>query len=136
MLCLVTDAGHATLRDLSRTSNASSPKVWQIELIDHVPCCSSAIRTRPAQKNAAGAPFQDIDQRPPASGGSSSEAAVSRGNACETLRIPRSASKSGQNRCRDVWFRSKRADPFGFWTEIERGYLAGARSHAYVPGGR
>ena len=100
-------ASHATLRDLSRTSNASLPKVWQIELMDHVTCCSSAIRTRLAQKKAVSAPFHDIDQSPPASGGSSSEAAVSKGNARETLRIPRSASRSGQNRCCEVWFRSK-----------------------------
>lgn len=74
-----------------------APKVWQIELMDHVTCCSSAIRTRLAQKKAVSVPFHDIDQRPPASGGSSSEAAVRKGNARETLRIPWSASKSGQN---------------------------------------
>src|SRR5579862_673195 len=45
-----------TLRDLSRTSNSSLPNVWQIELIAQVTWCSSATRTRVAQKNAVSAP--------------------------------------------------------------------------------
>src|SRR5579859_4408884 len=55
-------ASHATLRDLSRTSKSSLPKVWQMELIDQVTWCSSATRTRLAQKNAVSAPAQDVPQ--------------------------------------------------------------------------
>src|SRR5699024_9861046 len=44
-------ASHHTFRERSRTSKFSSPMVWQMELIDQVTWCSSATRTRPAQKN-------------------------------------------------------------------------------------
>ena len=73
-------ASHATLRDLSRTSNSSLPKVWQMELIDQVTWCSSAIRTRLAQKKAVSAPCQDSPHSPPISAGSSSEIPTSAGN--------------------------------------------------------
>src|SRR5580698_10712217 len=72
-------ASHATLRDLSRTSNSSLPNVWQIELIDQVTWCSSAIRTRLPQKNAVSAPWKDIDHSPPIKAGSSSEVATRTG---------------------------------------------------------
>ena len=45
-------ASHHTFADLSRDTNGRSPIVWQIELIDQVTWCSSATRTRDAQKNA------------------------------------------------------------------------------------
>ena len=35
-------ASQFTFRDLSLTSNSSLPKVWQIELIDHVTWCRNA----------------------------------------------------------------------------------------------
>src|ERR1700685_3161478 len=72
-------ASHATLRDLSRTSNSSLPKVWQMELIDQVTWCSSAIRTRLAQKKAVSAACQDSPHSPPISAGGKSEHAPSRG---------------------------------------------------------
>src|SRR5450432_604923 len=65
-------ASQETFRDLSRTSNYSLPKVWQIELIAQVTWFSSATRTRLAQKKAGTAPHQDIDHRPPMSAGASS----------------------------------------------------------------
>src|SRR5487761_1811226 len=90
-------ASQDTFLALSLTSNSSLPNVWQIELIDQVTCCSSAIRTRPAQNSAVSAPRQDIDHRPPASAGSSSDAAAKAMNDAEIRRIARSASRSGQN---------------------------------------
>src|SRR5580658_6362053 len=60
-------ASQATLRDLSRTSNSSLPKVWQMELIDQVTWCSSAMRTRLPQKKAVTAAHQDIPHSPPIS---------------------------------------------------------------------
>ena len=44
------------------------PTTWQTELIDHVTWCSSATRTRPAQKNADQAPVQLCVTSPPMSG--------------------------------------------------------------------
>src|SRR6266566_8094402 len=73
-------ASQATLRDLSRTSKDSCPNVWQTELIDQVTWCSSATRTRLAQKNAVSAPASDIDHSPPISAGSSSDTATIPGN--------------------------------------------------------
>ncbi len=75
-------ASQATLRDLSRTSNSSLPKVWQMELIDQVTWCSSATRTRLAQKKAVSAPCQDIPHSPPISAGSSRVTATSAGTGC------------------------------------------------------
>src|SRR6266700_1473089 len=60
-------ASHDTFRDLSRTSNSSLPKVWQMELMAQVTWCSSATRTRLPQKKAVTAPCQDIPHRPPIS---------------------------------------------------------------------
>src|SRR6266581_2029394 len=76
-------ASQATLRDLSRTTKSSLPKVWQIELIDQVTWCSRQIRTRLAQKNAVSAPAMDIDHRPPIRAGASSEMPAQRGKARE-----------------------------------------------------
>src|SRR5580693_5419204 len=90
-------ASQLTLRDLSRTSNSSLPKVWQIELIDQVTWCRNATRTRLAQKNAMTAPCQDHVHRPPIRAGSSSETATSQGNHREILTMSSSASQSGQN---------------------------------------
>src|SRR6266436_6278631 len=66
-------ASQETFLDLSRTSNSSLPKVWQIELIDQVMWCRNAILTRLAQKNAVTAPGQDIDHSPPMRAGASRE---------------------------------------------------------------
>src|SRR6266700_7262057 len=74
-----------TFLDLSRTSNSSLPKVWQMELMAQVTWCSSATRTRLAQKKAVSAPCQDIPHSPPISGGSSSDTATSPGNQPSTL---------------------------------------------------
>src|SRR6202451_1538312 len=83
-------ASQATLRDLSRTSNSSLPKVWQIELIDQVMWCRNAIRTRLAQKNAVTAPCQDIDHSPPIRAGASREDVTSHGNHFEILEMSES----------------------------------------------
>src|SRR5580704_9299221 len=99
-------ASHATLRDLSRTSNSSLPKVWQMELIDQVTWCSSAIRTRLPQKNAVSAPCQDIPHRPPISAGSSRDTATIAGKSLSTALIRRSASRSGENFSCEVLFGS------------------------------
>ena len=40
--------------------NGRSPIMWQIELIDQVTWCSTAMRTSPAQKNAVNAPQNDM----------------------------------------------------------------------------
>src|SRR5437764_7732952 len=69
-------ASQDTFLALSLTVNSSLPNVWQIELIDQVTCCSSAIRTSPAQNSAVTAPCTDIDQSPPISAGASSEIAA------------------------------------------------------------
>jgi hypothetical protein len=107
------------------------------------------------------APFHDIDQRPPASGGNSSEAAVSKGNAVEADGetqpgygvedtadhdvVPAQSPAPGQRDGREQREerdtdedrdQNPRAGPLGFWIEIVRRYLAGARSRAYVPGRR
>src|ERR1017187_4872941 len=76
-------ASQETFRDLSRTSNSSLPKVWQMELIDQVTWCRKAIRTRLAQKNAMTAPCHDMDHRPPIRAGASREKATSQGKARE-----------------------------------------------------
>ena len=62
-------ASQETLRDLSRTSKSSVPKVWPTELIDQVTWCSSAMRTRLAQKKAVSAPCQVSPHSPPISAG-------------------------------------------------------------------
>src|SRR6266851_324435 len=95
-------ASQATLRDLSRTSKSSLPKVWQTELIDQVTWCSRQIRTRLAQKNAVTAPGQDIDHRPPISAGASIVTATQPGNHRDTPETSGSASRSGTNFSRDV----------------------------------
>src|ERR1700751_3372151 len=99
-------ASHETLRDLSRTSNSSLPNVWQMELIDQVTWCSSATRTRLAQKKAVSAPWMDIPHSPPIRAGSRSETATSAGNKRSTRRIRRSASRSGENFSCEVLFGS------------------------------
>src|SRR3954451_2387284 len=88
-------ASHHTLPDLSRLLNGRSPIVWQIELIDQVTWCSSAMRTRLAQKNAVSAPEIDQDQRPPMTAGARSETATSSGNIRDTLTMSLSLSRSG-----------------------------------------
>src|SRR5215475_11120458 len=80
-------ASQATFLDLSRTSNSSLPKVWQIELIDQVTWCKKATRTRLPQKNAVSAPCQDQDQSPPIRAGASSDTATNWGNHLEILTI-------------------------------------------------
>src|SRR6185437_7743024 len=89
-------ASQETFRDRSRASNSLSPKVWQIELIDHVTWCSSVTRTRLAQKNAVMAPYQDIPHRPPMTAGSSSDTPTSGPNSASTFLILESASRSGE----------------------------------------
>ena len=42
-----------------RVWNGRSPTTWQIELIEQVTWCASAMRTSPPQKNAVSAPCQD-----------------------------------------------------------------------------
>ena len=96
-----------TFFDRSRASNSVVPNVWQIELIAQVTWCSSATRTRLPQKKAVTAPCQDIPQRPPMSGGSSSVTATSPGNQPSTVLIRRSASRSGENFSCEVLFGSK-----------------------------
>jgi hypothetical protein len=50
----------------SRALNGRSPIRWQIELTDQVTWCSTATRTRPAQKNAGpGATAVNHPQRSP-----------------------------------------------------------------------
>src|SRR3984893_1957465 len=100
-------ASQDTFRDLSRTSNSSLPKVWQIELMAQVTWCSSAPRTRLPQKKAVTAPCQDIPHRPPISAGSSSVTATIPGNQLSTDLIRRSASRSGENFSCEVLFGSK-----------------------------
>src|SRR5262249_46544683 len=95
-------ASQATLRDLSLTSKSSVPNVWHTELIDQVTWCSRQTRTRLAQKKAVSAPASDIDHRPPISAGPSREIAAQRGNALDTRRMLRSASRAGQNFCCEV----------------------------------
>jgi hypothetical protein len=65
--------------------NGRSPIMWQIELIDQVMWCSTAIRTSPAQKNAVRAPQNDIVIRPPRTAGASRLTAVHSGN-CRLIR--------------------------------------------------
>jgi hypothetical protein len=62
-------ANGQTSVERSRAVNGRSPIIWQIELIDHVTWCSSAIRTRPAQKSAVSAPHHDLVTSPPISAG-------------------------------------------------------------------
>src|ERR1700738_4626650 len=100
-------ASHATLRDLSRTSNSSLPHVWQMELIDKVTWCSNAIRTRLPQKKAVSAPAQDMPHRPPMSAGSSRVTATSKGNCLSTPLTRLSASRSGENFSCEVLLGSK-----------------------------
>src|SRR5690606_22423066 len=73
-------ASHQTFRDLSRTWNSSSPKTWQIELIDQVTWWSRPMRTSEPQKNAVSAPCQDQVTRPPMTAGSAMEARASAPN--------------------------------------------------------
>ena len=96
-----------TFFDLSRTSNSSLPKVWQMELMAQVTWCSSATRTRLAQKKAVSAPCQDIPHSPPMSAGSSRVTATIAGNSLSTALIRRSASRSGENFSCEVLFGSK-----------------------------
>src|SRR5215469_710485 len=96
-------ASQLTFRDLSLTSNSSLPKVWQMELIDHVTWCRNATRTRLAQKKAVTAPCQDQAHRPPISAGASSDAATSAPKDWCTLTILLSARRSGQNFSCEVW---------------------------------
>src|SRR5690606_25890763 len=96
-------ASHHTLRDLSRTSNSSLPKVWQIELIDHVTWWTSVIRTSPAQNSAVRKPAHDIVIRPPMTPGSRIDTATRNGNARWMRRMSRSLSRSLANRSLDVW---------------------------------
>src|SRR5262249_47577397 len=100
-------ASHATFRDLSRATKSSLPKVWQIELIDQVTWCSSATRTRLAQKNAVSAACQDIPHRPPISAGANSDTATQPANQLSTLRIAPSARRSGEYFSWEVLFGSK-----------------------------
>src|SRR5580692_7661889 len=90
-------ASQDTFRDLSRTSNSSLPKVWQIELMDQVMWCRNAIRTKGAQKNPVSAPIQDMDHSPPIRAGASRDTATSPGNHREIAATSESASQSGQN---------------------------------------
>jgi hypothetical protein len=53
----------------SREANGRLPTTWQTELIDQVTWCSSATRTRPAQKNADQAPAQLPVTSPPMTAG-------------------------------------------------------------------
>ena len=45
--------------------NGLLPIMWQIELIDQVTWCSTAMRTSPAQNSAVSAPHQDQLISPP-----------------------------------------------------------------------
>ena len=91
-------ASQATLRDLSRTSNSSLPKVWQIELIDQVTWCSSAIADQAGpeeggQRAVPGHPPQPADQR----GEQQRDRHQRREPARPRALIRRSASRSGEN---------------------------------------
>src|SRR5215475_78833 len=88
-------ASHQTLPDLSRLLNGRAPIVWQIELIDQVTWCSSAIRTSEAQKNAVSAPVIDQDHNPPMTAGASSETTTRYRNSRDTLTTSLSLSRSG-----------------------------------------
>src|ERR1700728_4545499 len=99
-------ASQFTFRDLSLTSNSSLPKVWQVELMDEITWCRTSTRTRLAQKNAATAPCQDQDHRPPMTAGAASEMMTSSVKCREILAILASATRSGQNFACDVWLPS------------------------------
>src|SRR5436305_1685882 len=47
------------LADRSREAYGRSPIMWQIELMDQVTWCSTAMRTREAQRKAVSAPVSD-----------------------------------------------------------------------------
>ena len=66
-------ASHQTLPERSRERNGRSPTAWQIELIDQVVWCSSAMRTSEPQKKAVSIPCQLQVTRPPTAAGSSRE---------------------------------------------------------------
>src|ERR1700733_7888599 len=104
-------ASQETFTDRSRDCQSVLPQVWQIELVDQVTWCSSVMRTRLAQKNASMAPCQDQTppekfQKPPISAGARSEKATIAGNSASTVRILRSASRSGANFSCEVWLGS------------------------------
>ncbi len=65
---MLTNASGQTLADRSRVLNGRSPTVWQIELIDQVAWCRTAMRTRLPQKNAVSAPLHDCAHSPPKRG--------------------------------------------------------------------
>ena len=91
---------------LSREVNGRSPSMWQIELVDQVTWCSTAMRTRPAQKNAVNAPHHDRVTRPPMTPGRNSEMIVVSQNRPLTRTMSLSASRSGAKRCLLVKSRS------------------------------
>ncbi|GHG03967.1 hypothetical protein GCM10017567_19930 [Amycolatopsis bullii] len=80
--------------------------MWHREFTDQVTWCSTATRTRPAQKNAVSAPHQDIVTNPPINAGASSVTTVSAGNQRSIRTRSRSASRSGAKRWALVFSRS------------------------------
>ena len=54
---------------VSLMRNSRLPATWQTLLTDQVTCCSSSIRTSPAQIRAVSAPAQDHDSSPPSRAG-------------------------------------------------------------------
>src|SRR3954447_20840527 len=80
--------------------NGRSPYTWQIELIDQVTWCSSAMRTRPAQNNADSAPCQDQVTTPAINAGNVTDAITIGGKSLSTRLTSLSASRSGANRSR------------------------------------
>jgi len=83
---------------VSLMRNSRLPATWQTLLTDQVTCCSSSIRTSPAQIRAVSAPAQDHDSSPPSRAGPSRLTPTHSGNRASTRTITRSASRSGAYR--------------------------------------
>ena len=79
----------------SRLRSGCDPSTWQIELIDQVMWCSSAMRTNVAQKNADSKPCHDHYHRPSISAGASIEITTMVGKCREIFTMSASASRSG-----------------------------------------
>ena len=93
--------------DLSRAAKGRSPIMWQMELTDQVTWCSSAMRTRPAQKKQVSAPLHDMVIRPPITAGPKIETSVQTQKYLLCRAMSLSASRSGAKRCWLVESRSK-----------------------------
>ena len=99
--------------DLSRAANGRSPIMWQIELTDQVTWCSTAMRTRPAQKKRSARRSRTGDQ--PADHG--------RARSIETIvQTQKYLSMPGDRPCRPAgrgrsaagwWCRGRRSSPCG-----------------------